>query len=112
MEGSRDFGDVFLGLTLWKMLGLGDLLDKEIPRGTADVPWGNMACLLTLARFLQELRGIKANEVILPTSTGKEIRLSCVTRPQAPLRALLQRMGMVLPALVAATPYTNLRFGM
>jgi transposase len=53
VEGSRDFGDVFLGLTLWKMLGLGDLLDKEIPRGTADVPWGHMACLLTLARFLE-----------------------------------------------------------
>lgn len=53
VEKTRDFGDVFLGLTLWKMLGLGDLLDKEIPRGTADVPWGHMACLLTLARFLE-----------------------------------------------------------
>jgi transposase len=53
VENTRDFGDVVVGWRLWKTLGLGDLLDREIPRGTADIPWGHMACLLTLARFLE-----------------------------------------------------------
>lgn len=53
VEGTRDFGDVFLGFSLWKMLGLSELLEKEIPRGTADVPWGIMACIMAIARFLE-----------------------------------------------------------
>lgn len=53
VERTRDFGDVFLGFTLWKMLGLSELFEKEIGRGTADVPWGIMACIITIARFLE-----------------------------------------------------------
>ncbi len=50
---TRDFGGVFLGLTLWRTLGLDDLLEEVISLGREDVPWGRMACLLALARLVE-----------------------------------------------------------
>jgi hypothetical protein len=35
--------------------------------------------------------------VVLPTSTHGEIRLRCVTQPDAAQAALLDRLGIVLP---------------
>jgi len=48
----RDFGDVFLALALWRMLELDTLLEHDLPRGQEEVPWALMACILTIARFL------------------------------------------------------------
>ena len=47
--------------------------------------------------ILGELRRIKASDVILPTTAGRRIRLSCVTRPDAHQRAILDRLGLSLP---------------
>lgn len=52
-ERQRDFGDVYLGLLLWRMLGLDDLFAKELPAGREEIPWGLMACILSLARFVE-----------------------------------------------------------
>jgi hypothetical protein len=46
---------------------------------------------------LEELAHIQSNDVILPTATHGEIRLRCVTQPDAPQAALLDRLGIVLP---------------
>ena len=48
VERSRGFGDVYLGLALWKMLGLDDLLARLLPRQREDVPWSIVATILTL----------------------------------------------------------------
>jgi len=53
VEGTRDFGDVFLALMLWRMLGLDDLFKKELPEGREKVPWHLMACVLGVARFVE-----------------------------------------------------------
>jgi len=50
---SRDFGDVFLALALWRMLGLDEFFARELPAGREEVPWAAMACVLALARFLE-----------------------------------------------------------
>ncbi|MFH1730644.1 MAG: hypothetical protein ABIF82_03205 [Planctomycetota bacterium] len=47
--------------------------------------------------IIRELRRIKASDVILPTTAGRHIRLSCVTRPDAHQRAILDRLGLALP---------------
>lgn len=47
--------------------------------------------------ILSELQRIKASDVILPTTAGRRIRLSCVTRPDAHQRAILDRLGLALP---------------
>lgn len=50
---SRDCGDVFLALALWRMLQFDELFARELPAGREEVPWVAMACVLALARFLE-----------------------------------------------------------
>jgi transposase len=51
VERVRDFGQVYLGLSLWRRLGLHTLLRELIEPGQEEVPWDLTACILTLARF-------------------------------------------------------------
>ena len=51
VERVREFGEVYLGLCLWRRLGLHTLLAELIPAGREEVPWERVACLLTVARF-------------------------------------------------------------
>jgi len=51
VERVRDFGQVYLGLSLWRRLGLHTLLRKLLEAGREEVPWELTACILTLARF-------------------------------------------------------------
>ncbi len=51
VERVREFGQVYLGLSLWRRLGLHALLKEIIQPGQEEVPWDLTACILTLARF-------------------------------------------------------------
>lgn len=53
LERSRDFGDIWLAWGLWRLLGLDVLLEQEMPRGRAEVPWPIVATILTIARFCE-----------------------------------------------------------
>ena len=51
VERLRQFGRVYLGLALWRRLGLHELLRKLLPTGQEDIGWEVIACVLTLGRF-------------------------------------------------------------
>ena len=51
VERAREFGEVYLGLALWRRLGLHEFLRELLPEGRESVPWEPVACVLTLARF-------------------------------------------------------------
>ena len=51
VERLRRFGDVYLGLALWRRLKLGVFFDAQIAPGREEFSWGTMACILSLARF-------------------------------------------------------------
>ena len=51
VERVRDFGQVYLALSLWRRLGLHTLLQEVIGAGREEVPWELTACILTVARF-------------------------------------------------------------
>lgn len=53
LERLRDFGDVWLVLGLWRLLGLDTLLSGLIPEGREEVPWAVVAAILTIARFCE-----------------------------------------------------------
>lgn len=53
VEHTRDFGEVYLGLLLWRALHLDALLEAAIPRGREDVPWAVVGAILALARFCE-----------------------------------------------------------
>ena len=51
VERVREFGEVYLALSLWRRLGLHRLLEELIEPGREEVPWEVVACILTVARF-------------------------------------------------------------
>ncbi len=51
VERVRDFGQAWLGLSLWRRLGLHKLLDELIPGGREQIRWADIASVLTVARF-------------------------------------------------------------
>ncbi len=48
-------------------------------------------------RVLDELSKINLVDVVLPTSTGMEIRKRCITRPTEHQEILLQYLGLKIP---------------
>jgi len=72
----------FLAFVLWKSLEM----------------WQQRAGLGNSPRtILEELARIQSHDVVLPTTTHRQIRLRCVTQPDAAQAALLERLGIVLP---------------
>jgi len=53
LERLRDFGDVWLALGLWRLLGLDELLSDLMPEGREEVRWDVMAAILAIARFCE-----------------------------------------------------------
>jgi len=72
----------FLAFVLWKTLEM----------------WQSRAGLGNSPRtLLEELTRIQSHDVVLPTATLGQIRLRCVTQPDAAQAALLERLGITLP---------------
>src|SRR5689334_8486659 len=72
----------FLAFVLWKCLEM----------------WQQRAGLGNSPRtILEELARIQSNDVVLPTTTHGQIRLRCVTQPDAAQATLLDRLGIVMP---------------
>jgi transposase len=53
LERTRDFGDVWLALGLWRTLELDVFWEKAIEPGREDVSWATMAAILAIARFCE-----------------------------------------------------------
>ena len=62
IERLRRFGDVYLGLALWKRLELDQIFDKLQSKGREDIPWAKMFCVSTLARFCSPSSELKIAE--------------------------------------------------
>jgi transposase len=72
----------FLAFVLWKSLEM----------------WQQRAGLGNSPRtILEELARIQSHDVVLPITTHGQIRLRCVTQPDAAQATLLDRLGIVLP---------------
>lgn len=51
VERLREFGRVYLGLALWRRLGLHQVLAQAQPSGAEQIGWDLIACVLTLSGF-------------------------------------------------------------
>ena len=52
-ERGRAFGDVWIGWTLWRALGLDDFCATVMPEGREVVPWPQIAAILVIARLCE-----------------------------------------------------------
>ena len=78
----------FLAFVLWKSLEM----------------WQQRAGLGNSPKtVLEELARIQSHDVVLPTTAHGDIRLRCVTQPDAAQTALLDRLGIVLPKRMRLT---------
>ncbi len=78
VERTRDFGNVDLALTLWRTLELDQLLER-----------------------------IKTNDVVLPTSNGRDVRIRCVTQTDESQRILLGRLGLKIPTRLGEPQWSS-----
>jgi len=53
VERTRDFGNVYLALTLWRALELDKMLERVMPQGQGRIPWDIVATILAMARFCE-----------------------------------------------------------
>jgi transposase len=53
IERSRQFGDVYLALALWRGIGLEDLCARLLPVGQERIAWAKLAVVLVAARFCE-----------------------------------------------------------
>jgi transposase len=53
IERSRQFGDVYLALALWRGIGLEKLCERLLPIGEERIAWAKMAIVLVAARFCE-----------------------------------------------------------
>ena len=53
VERGRAFGNVWLGLTLWRALKLDEFCDRVLPQGKEVVPWASVASILVIARLCE-----------------------------------------------------------
>ena len=51
LERTRQFGACWLGLELWKRLGLDRFFERCVDEHEADVPWSRVAAVLTINRL-------------------------------------------------------------
>src|ERR1700730_18329524 len=51
VERTRRFGDCYLGLELWKRLGLEEFFTRHLDHEFADVPWSRVAAVLAINRL-------------------------------------------------------------
>jgi hypothetical protein len=51
LEWTRQFGNCFLGIQLWKQLGLDKLFEELLDQESADIPWSRVGALLALNRL-------------------------------------------------------------
>ena len=54
VERVRKFGKVYLGLALWRRLGLHEFFESHVRRGREQVDWATVACILSLGRFCNQ----------------------------------------------------------
>ena len=62
VERMRDFGDVYLALALWRRLRLDQFFDDQMVSGKEEIPWAQVACILSLARFCAPSSELKIAE--------------------------------------------------
>lgn len=69
----RNFGDVYLGWTLWRMLGLDGLLLGQMARGREQVPWSTVAAILCIARFCRPSSELHIEKHFYPQSALEDL---------------------------------------
>ena len=68
LQRLRRFGEVYLAWTLWRMLGLDELLARHMSVGREQVPWETVSAILCMARFCRPSSELHIEKQFYPAS--------------------------------------------
>src|SRR2546422_3247990 len=68
LERSRQFGNCYVGLDLWKRLELDQFYEERIDEKQADVPWSRIAALLAINRLCKPTSELAVEERWYPAT--------------------------------------------
>ncbi len=68
LERSRQFGNCYVGLELWKRLELDQFYEERIDEKQADVPWSRIAALLAINRLCEPTSELAVEERWYPST--------------------------------------------
>jgi transposase len=109
LDRTRDFGDVWLALGLWRLLGLDTLLTKLMGAGREEVPWPAVAAILTLARFCEPSSELHIADTWYRRTCLDD--LLGVTDEQVHTRRLYEGLDALLPHKEAIEKHLKERLG-
>jgi transposase len=109
VEDSRSFGDVWLGWTLWRALGLDVCCEKLLPHGREEIPWATMASILVIARLCKPSSELHIAEEWYRRTALED--LLDVPSEQINDDRLYRALDRLLPHKVEIEKHLRVRFG-
>lgn len=109
VEGTTDFGDVWLALTLWRALEFDALFKDLLPKGREDVDWAQMVAILVAARFCEPSSERQIEQTWYPRTSLPE--LLGVPREQVHLQRLYRTLDVLVPHKEAVEKHLTERLG-
>jgi hypothetical protein len=109
LERLRDFGDAWLALGLWRLVGLDVLLEQLLPQGREDVPWPLVVAILVIARFCEPSSELHIEHTWYRRSALEELLGVPVAKVYTD--RLYQGLDLVLPQKAALEKHLKERLG-
>jgi hypothetical protein len=105
----KTFGQEYLAWTLWRLLGLDDLLKRQMAVGQEQIPWSSVAAILCLARFCRPSSELSIAQKFYPHSGLAEI----LGIPPEPVNAdrLYRGLDQLLPHKKGIEQHLRKRLG-
>lgn len=73
LHNVREFGAVWLAWTLWRLLGLDELLARQMPPGQEEIPWSTVSAILCVARFCRPSSELFIERQFYPQSALEDL---------------------------------------
>ncbi|HLE81396.1 MAG TPA: IS1634 family transposase, partial [Dehalococcoidia bacterium] len=73
VERGRQFGGYWLGLEVWKKLGLASFLERVMPRGREEISWPAMSAVLVLMRLCNPSSELRIAEDLYESSALEDL---------------------------------------
>jgi transposase len=109
LDRLRDFGDAWLALGLWRLLGLDTLLSRRMTVGQEDVPWAAVAAILTIARLCEPSSELHIADTWYRRTAMED--LLGVSVEQVHTRRLYEGLDELLPHKEAIEKHLKQRLG-
>jgi transposase len=109
VEGTTDFGDVWLALSLWHALELDSLLKRLLPKGREEIEWAVMVAILVAARFCEPSSERQIEQLWYPRTSLPE--MLGVPREQVYLQRLYRTLDLLVPHKEAIEKHLKGRLG-